>query len=86
MKKFALAATVVAASVLGLASSAFAVSCSQQGGQCRGWASGQGAQAANFVALCNTEVKSCIARCKTGEKYFLGVSSSPQQYPIKDCR
>jgi hypothetical protein len=66
--------------------SAFAVSCSQQGGECKAWANGQGAQAASYKAACSAEVGRCIARCKGGNKVFIGVSSSPQQYPITECK
>ena len=85
MKKFALATTVVGAAVLGLASSAFAVSCSQQGAECRGWAAGQGAQASMYAGKCNTEVKTCINRCKGGNKVFIGVQQGVH-YPISDCK
>ena len=35
-------------------------------------AAGQGAQAAHFAAKCNAEVKTCINRCKAGNKVFIG--------------
>jgi hypothetical protein len=65
--------------------SAFAVSCTEQGGECRSWAAGQGAQAAMFTAKCNAEVKTCINRCKGGNKVFIGVSQG-LAYPISDCK
>lgn len=85
MKRLIAAATVASA-VLLASTSAFAVSCSQQGAECRGWAAGQGAQAASYSKACSREVGSCIARCKGGNKVFIGVSSSPQNYPISECK
>ena len=82
MKKFLLAAVIVA----GTAGSAFANSCTAQGGECRAWANGQGSQSASFVAKCNAEVGRCKARCSAGQKVFIGVSSSPQQYPVDSCK
>jgi hypothetical protein len=77
--------TLILIALISLTStSAFAVSCTQQGGECRGWATGQGAQAAMFTAKCNAEVKTCIARCKAG-KVFIGVSQG-LQYPITECK
>lgn len=81
MMSFVLAAAVAAAT----STSAFAVSCTQQGGECRSWAAGQGAQAAMFSAKCNAEVKACINRCKAGNKVFIGVSQG-LQYPITECK
>jgi hypothetical protein len=78
--------TLILVAFISLSStSAFAVSCTQQGGECRSWAAGQGAQAAMFAAKCNTEIKTCIARCKAGNKVFIGVSQG-LQYPISDCK
>lgn len=85
MKSLIAAAAVVSAVILS-STSAFAVSCTQQGGACRAWANGQGAQAGSYKAACNAEVGRCIARCKQGQKVFVGVSSSPQQYPITECK
>jgi hypothetical protein len=65
---------VIIALVSFTSTSAFAVSCTEQGGECRSWAAGQGAQAAMFTAKCNAEVKTCINRCKGGNKVFIGVS------------
>lgn len=84
MKKFIAAAAIASAFALS-ATSAFAVSCTQQGGACRAWAQGQ-PSSASYVAACNAEVGRCIARCKAGNKVFVGVSSQPQQYPITDCK
>ena len=84
MKKL-IAATALASSVFLASTSAFAVSCTQQGAECRSWAAGQGAQAASFSAKCNAEVRSCIARCKAGNKVFIGVSAG-LQYPISECK
>lgn len=85
MKKLLMASTI-ATSVLFASTSAYAVSCSQQGNECKGWATGQGGQSATYVAACKAEVGRCIARCKQGQKVFIGVSSSPQQYPITECK
>jgi hypothetical protein len=84
MKKL-IAATALALATFLATTSAFAVSCTQQGGECRAWAGGQGAQSAMFVSRCNAEVKSCIARCKGGNKVFIGVSVG-LQYPITECK
>lgn len=70
-------------------SNSFAVSCTQQGGTCKTWASGQGADAAKYAAKCSSEVKACIARCKAGNKVFIGVYSGAgggQNYPIDECK
>ena len=70
-------------------SSAHAVSCTQQAGVCRNWAAGQGAQSASYAAKCNAEISRCVARCKTGNKIFIGVASGPgggQPYPIDECK
>ena len=78
--------TLILIALISLTStSAFAVSCTQQGGECRGWATGQGAQAAMFTAKCNAEVKTCINRCKGGNKVFIGVSQG-LAYPISECK
>jgi hypothetical protein len=83
MKHFIAAAVMAAA--LSVSSSAFAVSCSQQGNECKAWARGQ-PSSASYVAACSAEVGRCVARCKQGQKVFIGVSSSPQQYPITECK
>jgi hypothetical protein len=87
MKKLLLAS--LSASVLLSSSAALAVSCTQQGEKCKGWATGQGAQAASYAAKCAREVSACISRCKKGSKVFIGVytgSGGGQQYPIDECR
>ena len=64
---------------------AFAVSCTQQGGVCAAWAVGPNA---SYKAACAKEIGACKARCKQGQKYFLGVYSGAgggQQYPIDTC-
>jgi hypothetical protein len=70
-------------------SSAHAVSCTQQAGKCRTWAAGQGAQAASYAAKCNAEISRCVARCKAGNKVFIGVyegAGGGQSYPIDECK
>lgn len=70
-------------------SSAHAVSCTQQAGKCRTWAAGQGAQAASYAAKCNAEIPRCVARCKAGNKVFIGVyegAGGGQSYPIEECK
>jgi hypothetical protein len=70
-------------------SAALAVSCTQQGETCKGWASGQGSQAVSYAAKCTREVSACITRCKKGSKVFIGVysgSGGGQQYPIDECK
>lgn len=82
-------AAVLSAGFLLTSSAAFAVSCTQQGETCKGWASGQGAQAASYAAKCAREVPACISRCKKGSKVFIGVyggSGGGQNYPIDECK
>ena len=70
-------------------SSAHAVSCTQQAAKCRGWAAGQGPQAASYAAKCNAEISRCVARCKGGNKVFIGVyegAGGGQSYPIDQCK
>jgi hypothetical protein len=70
-------------------SSAQAVSCSQQAAKCRVWAAAQGPQAASYAAKCNAEISRCVARCKAGNKVFIGVyegSGGGQSYPIDECK
>jgi hypothetical protein len=82
-------AAFLSASFFLTSSAALAVSCTQQGETCKGWASGQGSQATSFAAKCAREVPACISRCKKGSKVFIGVyggSGGGQQYPIDECR
>lgn len=82
-------ASFLSASFFLTSSAAFAVSCTQQGETCKGWASGQGSQATSYAAKCAREVSACISRCKKGSKVFIGVyggSGGGQQYPIDECR
>ena len=60
---------------------AHARSCTEQGKECAAWASGPNA---SFKAACAREVGACKARCKKGQKFFLGVSAG-LQYPIDTC-
>ena len=60
---------------------ALAVSCTEQGGVCTAWAVGPNA---SYKAACAKEIGACKARCKQGQKYFLGVSVG-NQYPIDTC-
>ena len=64
---------------------ALAVSCTQQGGTCAAWAVGQ---YASYKGACSKEIGACKARCKQGQKFFLGVYSGAgggQHYPIDTC-
>ena len=56
-------------------------SCTEQGRECAGWAVGQ---YASYKGACSKEVGACKARCKQGQKYFLGVLVG-NQYPIDTC-
>lgn len=56
-------------------------SCTEQGRECAAWAVGQNA---SYKAVCSKEVGACKARCKQGQKYFLGVAVG-NQYPIETC-
>lgn len=82
-------AAALGPSIFLASSSAFAVSCTQQGASCKGWAGGQGAQTATYAAKCTREVSACISRCKKDTKVFIGVyggSGGGQQYPIDECK
>jgi hypothetical protein len=72
---------------LGLIATASARSCSEQGSECKGWARANltGPQQTGGIAVCGAEVPKCIARCKSGQKYFVGIGGS-NQYPIDTCR
>ena len=71
-----------------VSSPASARSCSEQGGECKSWArsnipdptSQRGA-----IATCSAEIPKCVARCKGGEKYFVGIGGS-NRYPIDTCK
>ena len=56
-------------------------SCTEQGRECAAWAVGPNA---SYKAACAKEVGACKARCKQGQKYFLGVAVG-NQYPIDTC-
>jgi hypothetical protein len=56
-------------------------SCTEQGRECAAWATGPNA---SYKAACSKEVGMCKARCKAGQKYFLGVAVG-NQYPIDTC-
>lgn len=58
-----------------------AKSCTEQGKECAAWAVGPNA---SFKAACAREVGACKARCKKGQKFFVGVSVG-MQYPIDTC-
>ena len=61
---------------------AHAVSCTQQGATCAAWATGQ---YASYKDKCKQEISACIARCKQGSKFYLGVLVG-NQYPIDACK
>jgi len=63
-------------------SPAYAVSCTQQGATCAAWATGPNA---SYKAACKTEIGACIARCKQGQKVFIGVAVG-NSYPIDTCK
>jgi hypothetical protein len=60
---------------------AHAKSCTEQGRECTNWAVGQ---YSSYKGACLKEVGACKARCKQGQKYFLGVLVG-NQYPIDTC-
>jgi len=75
--------------ILGLASieTAAARSCSEQGTECIGWVKANvpdAARQSSEIAICRAEVPKCKARCKAGEKYFVGTQGS-NRYPIDTC-
>ena len=75
--------------IIGLASveTASARSCTEQGALCVGWAKANVPDAARqsaAMAICREEIPKCRARCKAGNKYFVGIGGS-NQYPIDTC-
>jgi hypothetical protein len=71
-----------------ISSSASARSCSEQGSECKSWARSNvpdPARQPGAIAICNAEIPKCVARCKRGEKYFVGIGGS-NQYPIDTCK
>jgi hypothetical protein len=60
---------------------ALAKSCTEQGHECTAWAVGQ---YSSYKGACSKEVGACKARCKQGQKYFLGVLVG-NLYPIDTC-
>jgi len=78
--------SAVTASVLVVATSAFANSCTSQGASCKAWATGQ---FSSYKAACQAEIAACKQRCKAGDKRFVGVYSGAgggQTYPVSECR
>ena len=70
------------ACLIGLSTSASAVSCTEQGRKCAStFAVGANAK---YKGACLGEISACKARCKAGEKYFKGVTVG-LQYPIDSC-
>lgn len=68
--------------------SASARSCSEQGSECKSWARSNvpdPARQAGAIAICGAEIPKCVARCKRGEEYFVGIGGS-NQYPIDTCK
>lgn len=59
-----------------------AKSCTEQAKECDSWASGPNA---SYKPACKKEIGACIARCKQGQKYYLGVAVG-NQYPIDTCK
>ena len=64
-----------------LSTFAQAKSCTEQGRECTAWAVGQ---YTSYKGACLKEVGTCKARCKQGQKYFIGVLVG-NQYPIDTC-
>jgi hypothetical protein len=58
-----------------------AKSCTEQGRECAAWAAGPNA---SYKPACAKEVNACKARCKQGQKFFIGVAVG-NQYPIDTC-
>lgn len=89
MNKLIASVASISLATLVAISSAHAVSCTQQAAKCREWAAGQGSQAARYAAKCNAEIPQCVARCKGGNKVFVGVyegTGGGQPYPIDACK
>lgn len=72
---------IIAAILAATDTPAFAVSCTEQGRSCAAWAVGQ---YAGYKGKCAQEVGACKARCKKGQKYYLGVLVG-NQYSIDTC-
>jgi hypothetical protein len=74
--------------IIGLASveTASARSCTEQGAECESWAKANllVAEQKPGIAVCRAEIPKCKARCKAGEKYFIGIGGS-NRYPIDTC-
>lgn len=73
---------LVASLALIASHAAQARSCTEQGKECDSWASGPNT---SYKPACKKEIGACIARCKQGQKYFLGVAVG-NQYPIDTCK
>jgi hypothetical protein len=74
--------TVAIVGLLVIASTiANAKSCTDQGRECTAWANGN---SPSSKPACSKEVSACIARCKQGQKYFIGISVG-NLYPIDTC-
>lgn len=82
MKKRIGLVILVAGLALAAGHGAQARSCTEQGKECDSWASGPNT---HFKPACKKEIGACIARCKQGQKYFMGVSVG-LQYPIDTCK
>ena len=76
-----LRSVAVAGIPVGATTTVQAKSCTEQGRECASWAVGQ---YTSYKGACAKEVGACKARCKQGQKYFLGVLVG-NQYPIDTC-
>ncbi|SFV19407.1 MULTISPECIES: hypothetical protein [Bradyrhizobium] len=75
--------------IIGLASveTVSARSCTEQGALCVSWAKANvpgAARQSAAMGICREEIPKCRARCKAGNKYFVGIGGS-NQYPIDIC-
>lgn len=82
MKKSIGLVVIVAGLALFAAQAVQAKSCTDQAKECDSWASGPNS---SYKPACKKEIGACIARCKQGQKYFLGVAVG-NQYPIDTCK
>jgi hypothetical protein len=87
--KSGLAVLYAAALLTSSTVSADARSCTEQGRACASWASNNimdPGERKYAIDLCvGPRTTDCIARCKQGQKYFVGITGT-QNYPIQTCQ
>jgi hypothetical protein len=65
-------------------------SCTEQGHACANWANNNIPDLTERRAAANLclgpRTRDCIARCKQGQKHFVGIIGTQQTYPIQTCQ